>query len=637
MGFFGGARRWRSQKPRRREDAHTPGRKFLLLHILIVLLFGILTIQLVRMQVFQADDYQAQAENNRLRELQVLPARGLIYDRNYDREQPLVENVASYSAVIVPADLPAKEEAAVFGRLEDLLDIPAEEIAERVRERREDSDPYEALVIKDELDRDTALILKELSSYLPGVDLQVEARRNYLYGELTAHILGYVGRISAEEYAALKDDGYIFNDQLGKTGIELVHEDILRGEPGKKLMEVDAGGRQQDVLDSQASQPGQNIVLTIDLGLQQKTADVLREFMGASDNAAAVVMDVRTGEILAMVSLPTYDNNIFSETLGEEELDALLSEPGKPLVNHTIAEMYPPGSSFKPITGLAALQEGVATPSTTIVSHGYITVPNQYDPSIVYVFHDWAALGSLDFYGGISWSSDVYFYYLAGGKQDEGFQGLGEERLARYARSFGLGEPTGVGLPGESAGLVPDARWKERTVNEMWYVGDTYNFGIGQGYLAVTPLQLLDAVVAIANGGELLRPQLVKEIRDFHDHVVATFGKEVRRLLPVDQEYLAVVREAMRQSVSTGVAQSGQVPGLAVAGKTGTAEFGTPGEGEGYETHGWFVGFAPYEDPEIAVVVFVQRGGGGQNAAPAAARIFDYYFNQRYVAEQEAP
>jgi penicillin-binding protein 2 len=378
-------------------------------------------------------------------------------------------------------------------------------------------------------------------------------------------------------------------------------------------------------------------VLTIDLGLQQKTADVLREFMGASDNAAAVVMDVRTGEILAMVSLPTYDNNIFSETLGEEELDALLSEPGKPLVNHAIAEMYPPGSSFKPITGLAALQEGVATPSTTIVSHGYITVPNQYDPSIVYVFHDWAALGSLDFYGGISWSSDVYFYYLAGGKQDEGFRGLGEERLARYARSFGLGEPTGVGLPGESAGLVPDARWKERTVNEMWYVGDTYNFGIGQGYLAVTPLQLLDAVVAIANGGELLRPRLVKEIRDFHDHVVATFGKEVRRLLPVDQEYLAVVREAMRQSVSTGVAQSGQVPGLAVAGKTGTAEFGTPGEGEGYETHGWFVGFAPYEDPEIAVVVFVQRGGGGQNAAPAAARIFDYYFNQRYVAEQEAP
>jgi penicillin-binding protein 2 len=634
MDFFGGDRRWRSQKPKRKEDAYTPGRKFLLLHVLIVLLFGILTIQLVRMQVFQGDDYQAQAEDNRLRELQVLPMRGLIYDRNHTL---LVENVANYSAVIVPADLPAKEEAAVFARLESLLDIPAQELAQRVRERREDGNPYEAMVIKDELDRDTALILKELTSYLPGVDLQVEARRNYLSGDLTAHILGYVGRISAEEYTASKDEGYILNDQLGKTGIEFVYEDILRGKPGKKLVEVDASGHQQDVLDSRPSQPGQNVVLTIDLELQRKTADILRQFVGASDSAAAAVMDVHTGEVLAMVSLPTYDNNLFSKTLSQEELDTLLSEPGKPLVSHAIAEMYAPGSSFKPITGLAALQEGVATPSTTIVSHGYITVPNQYDPSVVYVFRDWAALGALDFYGGISMSSDVYFYYLAGGKQDEGFQGLGEERLARYARSFGLGEPTGVDLPGESGGLVPDAKWKERTVGEMWYVGDTYNFGIGQGYLAVTPLQLLDAVVAIANDGELLRPRLLKEIRDSHDNVVTTFGKEVRRRVPVTQEHLAVVREAMLQSVTTGVANTAQVAGLAIAGKTGTAEFGPP-QGDGsYETHGWFVGFAPYENPEIAVVVFVQRGGGGQNAAPAAARIFDYYFHQRYVAQQEAP
>jgi len=634
MDFFRGERRWRSQKPKRREDAYAPGRKFLLLHILVVLLFGILTIQLVRMQVFQGDDYQAQAENNRLRELQVLPMRGLIYDRN---RAPLVENVANYSAVIVPADLPAKEEAAVFARLESLLGIPAQEIAQQVRESREDGNPFEATVIKDELDRDTALILEGLTPYLPGVDLQVEARRNYLSGDLTAHILGYVGRISAEEYAASKDEGYILNDQLGKTGIELVYEDILRGKPGTKLIEVDASGRQQDVLDSRASQPGQNVVLTIDAELQQRTADILREFMGTSDNAAAVVMDVRTGEVLAMVSLPTYDNNLFSKTLSQEELDALMGEPGKPLVNHATAEMYAPGSTFKPVTGLAALQEGVATTSTTIVSHGYITVPNQYDPSVVYVFHDWAALGTLDFYGGISMSSDVYFYYLAGGKYDEGFQGLGEERLARYARSFGLGEPTGVDLPGESAGLVPDAKWKDRTVSEMWYVGDTYNFGIGQGYLAVTPLQLLDAIVAIANDGELLRPRLVREILDSHGNVVTTFAKEVRARVPVNQEHLAVMREAMRQSVTTGVASSAQVAGLAIAGKTGSAEFGAVRADGSYDTHGWFVGFAPYENPEIAVVVFVQQGTGFTNAAPAAARIFDYYFHQRYVAEQEAP
>jgi penicillin-binding protein 2 len=635
MDYFGGSRRWRSQKPKRREDAYTPGRKFLLLHILVVLLFAILTMQLVRMQIFQGDDYRARAENNRLRELEVLPTRGLIYDRNH---KLMVENVAKYSAVIVPADLPAKEEAAVFARLGSLLGMPAQEIAQRVREKRQDGNPYEPIVIKDELDRDTALILKELTSYLPGVDLQVEARRNYLSGDLTSHILGYVGRISAEEYAARKDKGYVLNDQLGKTGIELAYEDILRGKPGKELAEVDASGRQQDVLDSRASQPGQNVVLTIDLALQQKTTDILREFMGTSDSAAAVVMDVHTGEILAMVSLPTYDNNLFSKTLSQEELDALLSEPAKPLVNHAVAEMYPPGSTFKPITGLAALQEGVATPSTTIVSRGYITVPNQYDPSVVYVFRDWGALGPLDFYGGIAMSSDVYFYYMAGGKQDEGFQGLGEERLARYARAFGLGEPTGVDLVGqESPGLVPDAKWKEQNVGEMWYVGDTYNFGIGQGYLAVTPLQLLDAIAAIANDGELLRPRLVKEILDSHGNVVTTFAKEVRRRLPVSQEYLAVMREAMRQSVSKGVASSAQVAGLTVAGKTGSAEFGSPRADGSHDTHAWFVGFAPYENPEIAVVVFVQRGSGFTNAAPAAGRIFDYYFHQRYVAEQEAP
>jgi penicillin-binding protein 2 len=638
MEFFRWSERWRSEKPRRKEDAHAPGRKFLLLQGLIVLLFGILTIQLVRMQVFQGDDYRAQAENNRLRETIVLPDRGLIYDRNYHPDAtPLVENVAKYSAVIVPADLPSQQEDDVYAQLASVLDMSAEEIAQKVDDRRGNGNPYDALVIKDELDRETALVLKELTSYLPGVDLKVEARRNYLEGELLSHVLGYVGPISAEEYVSLHGDGYILNDRLGKTGIELTYENVLRGEPGKKLVEVDASGRHLEELDSQATLAGQSVVLTIDLELQRRTAEALRDLMGDSDTAAAVVMDVRTGEILAMVSLPTFDNNLFSESISQEELDALLEQPGKPLVNHAVAEMYAPGSTFKVITGSAALQEGVATPSTTIVSRGYITVENEYDPSVVYVFRDWGSLGALDFRGGISMSSDVYFYYLAGGKADEDFRGLGEERLANYARYFGLGETTGLDLPGESEGLVPDAKWKESTLDEAWYVGDTYYFGIGQGYLAVTPLQLLDAAVAIANGGELLRPRLVKEILDCHGNVVQTFDKEVRRRVPVDPDYLTVVREGMLQSVTSGVATSAQVPGISVAGKTGTAEFGPQRPDGSYETHGWYVGFAPYEDPEIAVVAFVQRGGGFANAAPVGARVFDYYFNQRYVAQQEQP
>jgi len=628
----GGRQRWRSEKPRRGENPLLPGQTSFLLQVLIFALFGILTLQLVRMQVFEADRYQAKAENNRLRELQVLPLRGLIYDRN---GTPLVQNVANYTAIITPADLPTKNEEEVFDRLSEVLKMSSQDIAQKVREKRENGNPYEAVVIKDELDRDTALILKELTPNLPGVELQVEARRSYPTGELTADVVGYVGRISEEEYASLQPRGYILNDQVGKTGVELTYEDVLRGTPGKELAEVDASGRQMDVLDTRAAQSGQSVTLTIDLDLQRKVTDALREFMGTSDNATAVVMDVRSGEILAMVSLPGFDNNLFSRAISQQELDALLSQPGKPLVNHAIAEMYAPGSTFKTITGLAALQEGVAKTDTVITSKGYITVANEYNPDIVYYFRDWAVLGPLDFYRGVAMSSDVYFYYLAGGKADEGFRGLGEERLARYARFFGLGEASGVDLPGESPGLVPDAQWKERNWGEAWYVGDTYSFGIGQGYLALTPLQLVNAVATIANGGDLLRPRLVQEIQDDHGNTVATFGSEVRRQVPVSSDYLAVMREAMRQSVDSGVASSAAVPGLAIAGKTGTAEFGEQHADGKYDTHGWFVGFAPFDNPQIAVVVFVERGGGFQNAAPAAARIFDYYFNRRYVAQPE--
>jgi penicillin-binding protein 2 len=228
----------------------------------------------------------------------------------------------------------------------------------------------------------------------------------------------------------------------------------------------------------------------------------------------------------------------------------------------------------------------------------------------------------------------VYFYYLAGGKADEGFRGLGEARVARYARAFGLGEPTGVDLPGESAGLVPDAQWKEETVGESWFVGDTYNFGIGQGYLSVTPLQLITAVSAIGNGGKVLTPHLLREVQDGHGNVLQRFEKSVRSTVPVESEYLQIVKEAMRQSVTQGVADKAAVPGIEVAGKTGTAEFGPARWDGSYETHGWFVGFAPYDEPEVAVVVFFQRGGGGSDAAPAASEILDYHFHGPQLAQK---
>jgi len=604
---------------------------FALLRALVILLFGILTIQLIRMQVIHGAGYSHQAEINALREVQVPSARGLVYDRNM---QPLVQNTARFSAAIVPGDLPHRGETGVYRTLEQAIGVPVAEIEQRVKEGIDRQGPYSPVVIKGDVDRDTALALTELEPHMPGLKVLVQPARRYLAGPILSHELGYVGPLSQDEYDRLSGSGYLLQDYIGKSGVEATYESILRGKPGKKLIEVDAAGRELKVISERPPVDGSNLVLSIDLDLQKKVADVLREATGPDDNAAAVVMDIHTGEVLAMVSLPTFDNNIFSGPLSEEALAQLINSPAKPLVNHGIAERYPPGSTFKTIVGSAALQEGVANTSTTITSRGYITVQNEYDPNVVYVFKDWAALGPLDFYRGVAMSSDVYFYYLAGGKADEGFRGLGEERVAKYARAFGLGEPTGVDLPGESAGIVPDAQWKEETFHEPWTVGDTYNFGIGQGYLAVTPLQMVCAVSAIANGGELLTPHLLKDVQDSHGNVLEQQDKKVRGTVPVDPGYLEIMRDAMRQSVTSGVANTAAVPGLAVAGKTGTAEFGPPRADGSHETHGWFVGFAPYEDPQVAVVVFVQRGGGGQQAAPAAAKILQYYFQGTRLAQK---
>src|SRR2546422_7455379 len=368
--------------------------------------------------------------------------------------------------------------------------------------------------------------------------------------------------------------------------------------------------------------------------VNRKTAEVLNEYASASDNAAAAVMDVKTGELLAMVSWPGFDSNVFSGPLSDQDLAALVDSPGKPLVNHLVADRYPPGSTFKTIVGAGALQEGVAAPWTTITSRGYITVENEFDPNVVYVYPDWASLGPLDFYGGIAMSSNVYFYYLAGGKADEGFRGLGEDKVAQYARAFGFGEPTGVDLPGESSGLVPEAAWKQETIGEPWTLGDTYNYGIGQGYVAATPLQVLTAISAVANGGELLTPRIVKDFQDSRGNVLQATEKLGRRNVPVSAENLGTLRAAMRQSVTKGVAKNAAIPGVDVAGKTGTAEFGPRLSNGKYATHGWFVGFAPYNDPQIAIVVFVQRGSGGNDASPAAAKILDYYFNAPKLAQQ---
>ncbi|HET8944407.1 MAG TPA: penicillin-binding protein 2, partial [Dehalococcoidia bacterium] len=590
----------------------------------VILMFGALILQLVNLQVIKGDEYKERAEINALREVPLLPARGLIYDRN---GRPLVQNSARFTATIVPGDLPERGEVAVYRMMEPILQMSVEQIEEKVQEGIDRQGAYSPAVIKQDIDRDSALILMELEPHAPGLQVQVEPARTYSTGALLSHVLGYVGPISAEEWAELEDKGYLYQDYVGKTGVEAQYEEVLRGKLGKKLIEVDAAGRELKTIAERRPIDGANIMLSIDADLQQKVTEILQTYAANSDNAAAAVMDVHTGEILAMVSLPSYDNNIFSGKIDDAKLAELINAPGKPLVNHDLSEQYPPGSTFKTIVGSAALQEGVAFPWTTITSRGYILIQNDFDPNVVYRYPDWAPLGALDFYGGLAMSSNVYFYYLAGGMPTEGFRGLGVERLSAYTKAFGFGQPTGIDIPGESSGTVPDAPWKEETVGEPWTLGDTYNFGIGQGYVAATPIQVLTAISSIANGGQLLTPHVMKALQDSHGNTLSSYETRIRSQLPVEDANLQVVRAGMRRSVTDGVAKNAAVAGVDVAGKTGTAEFGPQLSNGKYETHGWFVGFAPYDNPEIAVVVFVQRGSGGNDASPAASKILDYYFH----------
>ena len=632
MGFRPGNRRWRPryQDPEPRAVFQW---RFALLKALIVLLFGALTIQLARMQIVQHDSYQERAEFNRLRIVPELPSRGLIYDRNGAQ---LVFNVPIFSAAVVPADVPQEELATVAAELASITGVAADEIQAAILGGKESNNPFIDVIVKQNLDEEAAFRLRERETELPGVHVRTESIRFYPAGDLTSHLLGYVGRIDGEAYAALQDEGYELNDRLGKTGVELIYESALRGSPGYRQVEFDVTGREIRTINAVAQRPGDNVVLSLDLDLQRQVAAFLGDAMGASRNAAAAVMDVRTGEMLSLVSLPSYDDNLLTDPVDEQAFLRLLDDPAKPLVNHAIGEIYAPGSTFKLVTGTAALQEGVATPSTRITSRGFITIPHEFDPTQVFVFRDWAALGTLDFYGGIAQSSDVYYYYLSGGYAQNGrqlFTGLGADRLAAYSRQYGLGELTGIDLPGEAAGLVPDPEWKEAAIHEPWVLGDTYNFGIGQGFVAVTPLQLLRVTAAVANGGDVLVPHVVREIVDREGNTIRRIEPEVARRLDISERNLAIMREALRQAADYGTARSGASAFVQIGGKTGTAEFGSLLPDGSLETHGWYTGFAPFSNPEIAVVVFLENGKGARDAGPVAKQIFDYYFSRQRIAD----
>ena len=620
--------------------------RILALQVLFFCAFAIVVLQLWRLQIVQTQGYQLEADANRFRLVSIDAPRGVMYDRD---GRLLVRNVPSYAVSIVPAALPKDDTSreAVLARISELLDIPVSSrtasssgFSSRrgIEEMLEDAttSPYAPVAIKQDVDKQVAFLIEEEHLYLPGVIVEVTPRREYTTGALTSHVLGYVGQLpaeSAERYLSQSDEDYTISDRVGLMGVEEALENELRGRKGTKHIEVDAFEREVNVLATDPPEPGANLVLTLDADLQQAAEAALREGMRRVNSTSGVLiaMDPQSGAILAMVSLPSYDNNLFARGISVEDYEQLTGDPEHPLINHALSGQYPPGSTFKIVPAAAALQEGVVSRDTRLLCQGELLLPNKYfpdDPSKAQTFVCWNKWGhgALNVIGGIAQSCDIFFYQLGGGFKD--FRGLGMERLAEYAQAFGFGELTGIALPGESPGLVPDDRWKRETYGESWVTGDTYNAVIGQGFVLVTPLQLLNATAAIANSGTLYRPQLVQRIVDSEGQVLRNLVPEVIRRVPVSAQNLELVREGMREAVTNGTAHRANLAEVAVAGKTGTAEYPGPRDEEGIlPTHAWFTTFAPYEEPEIAIVVFVSGGHeGAKIAVPIAARVLRAYF-----------
>lgn len=436
-----------------------------------------------------------------------------------------------------------------------------------------------------------------------------------------SHILGYVGRVSEEDLPA--HPNYELTELIGKSGIEASYDTALRGVSGFARRRTDATLTSSISTATKPPVPGKNIELSVSLEFQNLISSVLGRVVTATgkQHAAAVALDPRTGEVLALVSIPTYDNNLFvpGQAAGEE-VERVLTDPAEPLFNRATSGQYPSGSTIKPFIAAAALAERVINPAKQIFVTGSISVPHPTNPDIVYTFHDWRAHGWVNMIRAIAVSSNVYFYTVGGGFGD--IRGLGIERIVAHLARFGFGKQTGIDLP-EQTGLLPTPGWKERVRREGWYIGDTYNVSIGQGDLRLTPLQLARATAAIANGGQLITPHLVRRIALPDGSTVQEFRPPAVEM-NIPSEDIDVVRRGLREAVIYGSSRALADLPVAVSGKTGTAQAG------GSATHAWFTGYAPSNNPEIVLTILLEKGGeGATHAVPVAKEILSWYFENR--------
>jgi penicillin-binding protein 2 len=586
-------------------------RVFTFVNIAMAVAFALIFVRLWHLQIIKGDDFRNLSENNRIR-IQDIPApRGILYDRE---GTPLVDSFPAFDVSLYRQDLRRPE--TLIRPLSQTLSLDQEKLQARMAAAK-DLPPSQAFKIKTNISREELAQVETRRLDLPGVMVDVVIRRNYPYRSLAAHIIGHLGEISQEELEKDLYSNHKAGYLVGKYGIEQTHEVELMGESGGRQIEVNAVGRMMRVLGTVEPIPGNNLFLTLDLELQKAAEEAL-----AGKNGAVVALDPRNGDVLAMVSKPDFDPNLFSRGITPENWKSIIGNPARPLQNRATQGQYPPGSVFKIITALAALEEKAITPDTVFSCSGAFPFGNRD-------YHCWKkeGHGRMDLKRAIVESCDVYFYQV-------GLR-LGVDRIAKYASAMGLGKPTGYPLGQEKPGLVPTSAWKLKRFRIPWQTGETLSVAIGQGFNLATPLQIASSVSALFNGGRFFQPRVVQSVRSPDGEVLQEIPPVATRSLHFTPEHVEFIRDALWGVVNGpgGTGSRAKIQGFDVAGKTGTSQVIQRREGRGeinlpeFQDHAWFACFAPAPKPEITVVAFVEHGGGGGAvAAPVARKVMENYF-----------
>jgi penicillin-binding protein 2 len=682
--------------------------RFIVIYSIMAVVFVFYGYRLFRLQVVEGKDYQHQADINRTDLISVQTRRGIIYDRN---GFVLARNVASYNITITPADLPddptvlgdsdalntelAPSVQEVYRKLSELIDVPVyngainDETVLLFKPCETDmglaqivfiadtNSPYTPVRVKCNVSEELAMTIRARAADLPGVGVEVEAVRDYPTGSLTATVIGFLGPVPGGQEDYFRNKGFVLGrDKVGYAGIEATMQDVLGGKNGEREIEIDVSGKElRNITDPIEPIPGNNIMLTIDTRLQTVAQEALvgeidywntRLGRIQSSNGVVIAINPKTGEILALVTYPTYENNRMARQIPAYYYNQLKLDPNKPLFNHAISAEHPPGSVFKLPTAVGALNERVVTPDQKLNDPGKIVVTektllNTPGRSLELVCWDALGHGDMDWIHGVANSCDVYFYKIGGGYAPDGVDGLGIWRLGEYARALGYGSRTGIELPGEAAGLIPDPDWKRLNQGESWTIGDTYIASMGQGLILSTPLQVLISAAVLGNNGAYMQPTLIREILDPEGNVVKPFEPHLKwditkdpvikvydennlwtgQYKSIDSWVVQLSKEAMRLVTTEGTAKGvwEDSPVSNSAGKTGTAEYcddiaskkGLCIRGS-WPTHSWYFGYAPYDDPEIAVVAFVYNGGEGASvAAPIVRTVIEKYFELKAI------